>query len=156
MIITRKSLPRRTFLKGLGACVSMPLLDAMIPAMTVASETAASAENLRRLGYVYMPMGCDMSRWAPDPNSKVLGDLPPILQPLKSLRKSINVLSGMELQKAYPGSHATSNSAFLSAARAKVTEGNDYYLGITADQIAAKHLGPVSYTHLTLPTILLV
>lgn len=141
MIITRKSLPRRTFLKGLGACVSMPLLDAMIPAMTVASETAASAENLRRLGYVYMPMGCDMSRWAPDPNSKVLGDLPPILQPLKSLRKSINVLSGMELQKAYPGSHATSNSAFLSAARAKVTESNDYYLGITADQVAAKHLG---------------
>lgn len=141
MIITRKSLPRRTFLKGLGACVSMPLLDAMIPAMTAASETVASAEKLRRLGYVYMPMGCDMSRWAPDPNSGVLGELPPILQPLESVRESINILSGMELQKAYPGSHATSNSAFLSAARAKVTESNDYYLGITADQVAATALG---------------
>lgn len=141
MIITRKSLPRRTFLKGLGACVSMPLLDAMIPAMTAASETAASAEKLRRLGYVYMPMGCDMSRWAPDGDSNMLGELPPILQPLESVRESINILSGMELQKAYPGSHATSNSAFLSAARAKVTESNDYYLGITADQVAAKSLG---------------
>lgn len=141
MIITRKSLPRRTFLKGVGACVSMPLLDAMVPALTAASETAASAENLRRLGYVYMPMGCDMSRWAPDADSKVLGDLPPILQPLDSVKESINILSGMELQKAYPGSHATSNSAFLSAARAKVTESNDYYLGITADQVAAKALG---------------
>ena len=141
MIITRKSLPRRTFLKGLGACVSMPLLDAMIPAMTAASETAASTEKLRRLGYVYMPMGCDMSRWAPDPDSKMLGDLPPILTPLEAVKESINILSGMELQKAYPGSHATSNSAFLSAAQAKVTESNDYYLGITADQVAAKTLG---------------
>lgn len=141
MIITKKSLPRRTLLKGLGACVSMPLLDAMIPAMTAASETAASADRLRRVGYVYMPMGCDMSRWAPDPNSDVLGDLPPILKSLEPVRGSLNVLSGMELQKAYPGSHATSNSAFLSAARARVTESNDYYLGITADQVAAKVLG---------------
>lgn len=140
-MITKKSLPRRTLLKGLGACVSMPLLDAMIPALTAASETAASSEKLRRLGYVYMPMGCDMSRWAPDPESKILGELPPILKSLEPVKESINVLSGMELQKAYPGSHATSNSAFLSAARAKVTESNDYYLGITADQVAASALG---------------
>lgn len=140
-MITRKSLPRRTLLKGLGACVSMPLLDAMVPALTAASETVASSDRLRRLGYVYMPMGCDMSRWAPDPDSKVLSELPPILKSLEPVKQSINVVSGMELQKAYPGSHATSNSAFLSAARAKVTESNDYYLGITADQVAATALG---------------
>ena len=59
MIITKKALPRRTFLRGLGASVALPLLDAMVPSMTALARTAA--EPVRRLGFVYMPMGCDLA-----------------------------------------------------------------------------------------------
>ena len=63
MIITRKALPRRTFLRGMGATVALPLLDAMVPSMTALARTPAAP--VRRLGFVYMPMGCDLSRWTP-------------------------------------------------------------------------------------------
>src|SRR5256885_542051 len=86
-----------------------------------------------------MPMGCDQSRWTL-PGDK-LDQLSPILSSLASVRERVTVISNMELQNAYPGSHATSNSAFLSAARAKLTESTDYYLGTTVDQIAAQHVG---------------
>jgi len=136
--ITKKSIPRRTFLKGIGASFSLPLLDAMIPASTALAKTPA--KPLRRLGYVYMPMGCDESRWTPG-SENTLDQLSPILKSLEPVKKQISVLTNMELKPAYPGSHATSNSAFLSAARAKVTESSDYYLGTTADQVAAKQIG---------------
>ena len=138
MIITKKSLPRRTFLRGLGACLSLPLLDAMIPAATAAALTPA--RPVRRLGYVFMPMGCDQSRWIP-PTTGELGPLPPILESLEPHKSHLTVISNLELRNAYPGSHATSNAAFLSAAKAKHTEGSDYYLGTTADQLAAQQLG---------------
>ncbi len=140
MIISKKALPRRTFLKGMGVSLSLPLLDAMIPSMTAEAKTAANPSNLRRLGFVYMPMGCDHTRWNLG-NTKTLDQLSPILSPLESVKGHINVLSNMELQNAYPGTHATSNSAFLSAAKAKMTESTDYYLGTTVDQIAAKNIG---------------
>lgn len=136
--ITKKSIPRRTMLKGVGASFALPLLDAMIPAATAASNTPAG--QLKRLGYVFMPMGCDQSRWTPKSNKK-LDELSPILDSLKPVKDQLTVFSNMELRPAYPGSHATSNSSFLSAARAKVTESTDYYLGTTADQVAAKQIG---------------
>ena len=139
MIVTRKALPRRTFLRGLGASFALPLLDAMIPSMTALAETPASSTNLRRLGYVYMPMGSDYPRWKL--RSTTLDELSPTLEPLAPVRNKVSVISGMELQNAYPGTHATSNAAFLSAARAKHTESTDYYLGTTVDQIAAKQIG---------------
>ena len=116
----------------------LPLLDAMIPAATATEKTAA--KPVRRLGYVFMPMGCDNSRWIPKGGEK-LEELSPILSSLEPVKQDITVLSNMELAPAYPGSHATSNSAFLSCAKAKVTESTDYYLGTTADQIAAQHIG---------------
>ena len=64
MFISKKALPRRTFLRGIGTALSLPLLDAMVPSMTALAATPAAPNQLRRLGYVYMPMGCDMSRWA--------------------------------------------------------------------------------------------
>lgn len=140
MIITKKSLPRRTFLRGLGTTLALPLLDAMIPAMTALAETAAAPARLRRLGYVYMPMGCDITRWTP-PGTDTLGELSPTLSPLAPIKEHVTVISNLELLNAYPGTHATSNAAFLSAARAKLTESTDYYLGTTADQIAAKLIG---------------
>jgi hypothetical protein len=140
MIITRKALSRRTFLRGAGTTLALPLLDAMIPSMTALAKTPAAPERLRRLGYVYIPMGCDGSRWTP-PGGARLDELSFILNPLDPVKQHVTVLSNLELRNAYPGTHATSNSAFLSAARAKLTESADYYLGTTADQLAAKQLG---------------
>jgi hypothetical protein len=138
MIITKKALPRRTFLRTVGATMALPLLDAMIPAATALEKTAA--KPVRRLGFVFMPMGCDQSRWTPR-SEKTLDDLSPILESLGPVKDRVTALTNMELANAYPGSHATSNSSFLSAAKAKHTEGNDYYLGTTVDQVAAKQLG---------------
>ena len=138
MILSRKFLPRRTFLRGLGATVALPLLDAMIPAATAAARTAAVP--VKRLGFVFMPMGCDLSRWTPGAAGK-LETLSPILSSLESVKDQISVLSNLELAPAYPGTHATSNSAFLSAARAKQTESSDYFLGTTVDQTAARRMG---------------
>src|SRR5213075_2735658 len=137
MIITKKFMPRRTFLRGVGATMALPLLEAMVPAATPLVKTAANP--VRRLGFVFMPMGCDITRWTP-PGDK-LDQLSPILSSLEPVKEHVNVIANLELQNAYPGSHATSNSAFLSAAKAKLTESTDYYLGTTVDQIAAQHIG---------------
>jgi hypothetical protein len=138
MIITKKALSRRTVLRGFGSAVALPLLDAMVPAATAAKLTAA--KPVKRLGFVFMPMGCDLSRWTPK-SKDTLDELSPILKSLGSVREHVNILSNLELQPAYPGTHATSNSAFLSAAQARQTESADYFLGTTVDQIAAQHLG---------------
>ena len=140
MIINKKALPRRTFLRGTGAALALPLLDAMIPSMTALADTAANPARLRRLGFVYMPMGCDISRWTP-PGETLLDELSPILRPLDPVRQQVTAISNLELQNAYPGTHATSNASFLSAAKAKRTESTDYYLGTTVDQIAAQQIG---------------
>lgn len=137
-MILKKSLPRRTFLRGMGAALALPLLDAMVPAMTALADTAA--QPVRRLGFIFMPMGCDITRWTP-PGGEKLDELSFILKSLEPVKRHVNILSNMELKNAYPGTHATSNSAFLSAARARHTESTDYYLGTTVDQIAAKQLG---------------
>ena len=138
MIITRKALPRRTFLRGMGATVALPLLDAMVPSMTALARSAA--DPVRRLGFVYMPMGCDLPRWTP-PGEGPLLELSPTLASLRPVADHLTVISNLELKNAYPGTHATSNAAFLSAAKAKWTESTDYYLGTTVDQIAAKQIG---------------
>lgn len=138
MIITRRALPRRTFLRGIGASLALPLLDAMVPAATPLAKSVA--RPVRRIGYVFLPMGCDQSRWTP-PGDGTLGELSPILSPLASVKEHVTVITNLELQCAYPGSHATSNSSFLSCAKAKLTESNDYYLGTTVDQIAARQIG---------------
>src|SRR6059058_3442243 len=116
MMIFKKALPRRTFLRGVGATLALPLLDAMVPALTALTETPAAP--VRRLGFVFIPMGCDITRWTPKGTDK-LGDLPPILSPLAPVKDQVSVLSNMELQNAYPGTHSSSNASFLSAAKAK-------------------------------------
>ena len=139
MIVTKKALPRRTFLRGLGTALALPLLDAMIPPMTAMAGTAAAPDRLRRLGFVYMPMGCDLPRWTLPGDT--LDELSPILKPLEPVKQHVTAITNLELRNAYPGTHATSNSAFLSAARARLTESTDYYLGTTVDQIAARRIG---------------
>jgi hypothetical protein len=138
MIITRKSIPRRTFLRGMGAAVALPLLDAMVPSMTAVAKTAASP--VKRLAFVYMPMGCDLPRWTP-PGGERIVEWSPTLQSLAPVSEQLTVISNLELKNAYPGTHATSNASFLSAAKAKWTESTDYHLGTTVDQVAAQQIG---------------
>ena len=138
MIITKKALPRRTFLRGAGAALALPLLDAMVPSMTALAATPANP--VRRLGFVYVPMGAHIPQWTPPAEGK-LTELSPSLQSLAPVIDRLTVITNLELKNAYPGTHATSNAAFLSAAKAKWTESTDYYLGTTVDQVAAKHIG---------------
>ena len=109
--------------------------------MTAIAKTAA--DPVRRLGFVYMPMGCDLPRWTPAPPRPTAGciELSPILQSLAPHVDQLTVISNLELKNAYPGTHATSNASFLSAAKAKWTESTDYYLGTTVDQVAAQQIG---------------
>ena len=138
MIITKKALPRRTFLRGAGAVMALPLLDAMIPAATALAQTPANP--VPRLGFVFVPMGTDHARWTPE-GGEILDKLSPILSPLEAVKDKITVVTNLELQDSYPGTHDTSNSGYLSAAFAKHTESSDYHLGTTVDQIAAKQIG---------------
>ncbi|MBV56639.1 MAG: hypothetical protein CMQ12_08720 [Gammaproteobacteria bacterium] len=138
MIIFKKALPRRTFLRGVGATLALPLLDAMIPAATALAQTPA--RPVPRLGFVFIPMGTDHARWMP-PGGEMLDELSPILSPLKAVKQHLTVITNLELQNSYPGTHDTSNSGFLSAAFAKHTESSDYHLGTTIDQVAARQIG---------------
>ena len=138
MIIMKKALSRRTVLKGVQGILALPLLDAMIPAMTALAQTPA--RPVRRLGFVFIPMGCDQARWTPE-GKGALDKLSPILGPLEPVKDQLTVITNMELQNSYPGTHDTSNSGFLSAAYAKHTESSDYHLATTVDQIAAKQIG---------------
>ncbi len=137
--ITKKTLPRRAFLRGMGTAVALPLLDAMIPSMTAMADTPANPQKLRRLGYVYVPMGCDNSRWLLPGDD--LSRLSPTLSPLAPVKDHVTAITNLEVKNAYPGTHATSNASFLSCATAKPTESSDYHLGTTVDQIAARHIG---------------
>ena len=137
MIVTKKALPRRTFLRGAGVTLALPFLDAMIPSFS----SAAAAAPVRRLGFVYIPMGCNWFQFFPKGVGRIT-ELSPTLKTLTPFLDQITVMSNMELKNSYsPGNHATSNAGFLSAAKAKATEGSDYELATTVDQIAAKQLG---------------
>src|SRR5438128_9173218 len=138
MFLTKKAIPRRTFLKSAQAALALPLLDAMIPAATAWAQTPA--KPVPRLGFVFIPMGCDQSRWTP-PGQGRLDELSPILAPLQPVKDQVTVITNTRLLNAYPGTHDTSNSAFLSAASSKHTESSDYFLGTTVDQIAARQMG---------------
>ena len=143
MIIKKLSLPRRTFLRGAGAAVALPLLDAMVPALSAVTRTAASP--VRRLGFVYIPNGAVMQQWTP---AEVVSgfELSPILQPLAPYRDQLTVVSGLAHGQAEPlgdgnGEHSRASSTWLNGVHPKQTEGADVRAGITADQLAARHLG---------------
>src|SRR5580765_7683347 len=110
----------------------------MVPSMTALAATPANP--VRRLGFVYIPMGANISQWTP-PGAGSLGELSPTLRSLSPFVDQLTVLTNLELRNAYPGTHATSNAAFLSAATSKWTESTDYYLATTVDQIAAQRIG---------------
>ena len=144
MIITKMALPRRTFLRGMGAAVALPLLDAMVPALSAQSRTAAAP--VRRLGFVYIPNGAIMERWTPAAEGKAF-ELSPILKPLEAHRDRITVVSNLDSRPAEAaegegsGDHARASAVWLSAVHPKRTEGADLRGGKTIDQMAADVLG---------------
>jgi len=144
MIITKKALPRRTFLRGLGATMALPLLDSMVPALAAATTT--SAQSPTRLSFVYVPNGMIMNQWTP----KVLGSqyqLTKIMEPLAPFRDDMLVLSGLAhntgwaLEGEGPGEHARASATFLTAVHPKKTEGADLRAGTSIDQIVAREFG---------------
>src|SRR5579883_1274335 len=139
MLITKKYLPRRTFLRGMGVTLSLPFLDAMAPALTAQSKTAA--KPLPRLGFIYVPHGATMDQWTP----KTAGadfEFTRILKPLEPFRNYVNVVTGLHHRAADSTAvHSLSPTTWLSGVRPKPTQGVDAYAGVTADQIAARQIG---------------
>jgi hypothetical protein len=144
-INTKKHLARRTFLRGAGVTLALPLLDAMIPANTALAATAA---NLRlRYGFLYMPHGAVMSAWTPVADGADY-ELPRTLMPLKNVKDSVLVLTGLAHRNAGSlgpgdsgGDHGRGPSVFLNASHPKRTEGEDVRAGTTIDQIAVERIG---------------
>jgi len=139
MFITKKSLPRRTFLRGVGATLALPLLDSMIPARTLLAQTAA--KPLPRLGFVYVPHGAIYDKWTPATTGAGF-EFTPILKPLEPFRDYVNVVSGLGHKAADTTAvHSLSPTTWLSGVRPKATQGVDAFAGVTADQIAAQAIG---------------
>ena len=139
MFVTKKHLPRRTFLRGMGVTMALPLLDAMIPARTLLAQTAALPKT--RLGFVYVPHGAIMDKWMPASEGAGF-EFTPILKPLEPFRDYVNVVSGLGHRAADTTAvHSLSPTTWLSGVRPKATQGVDAYAGVTADQIAAQAIG---------------
>ena len=139
MYITKKHLPRRTFLRGMGVTLALPLLESMVPARTLLAQTAA--KGLPKLGFVYIPHGAVMTKWTPAAEGAGF-EFTPILKPLEAHRDYVNVVSGLGHKAADTTAvHSLSPTTWLSGVRPKATQGVDAYAGITADQIAAQAIG---------------
>jgi Protein of unknown function (DUF1552) len=142
MIVTRKHLPRRTFLKGMGAVVALPMLDAMTPAF---AGPARLAKAPVRLAFTYVPNGIVMGDWTPAATGAGF-EFTRILKPLERFREDLVVLSGLAQKNGNalgdgPGDHARAAGAYLTGAHPRKTAGADIQNGISADQIAAQYLG---------------
>ena len=143
MLITKRALPRRTFLRGAGAALALPLLDAMVPAASALSRTAANP--VRRLGFVYFPNGANMFQWQSKGEGKAF-ELSPTLAPLGPFRDAVTVLSGLDNDPANPwgdgiGDHPRAGSSWLNATHPLKSEGPAVRAGTTIDQIAAAEIG---------------
>ncbi len=142
--MTGKHLARRTFLRGMGAAVALPFLDAMTPAFA-ASSRIGSAAGPRRMAFVYVPNGIIMKDWTPEAEGTAF-DFPRILKPLEPVRQNVLVLSGLTQNNGRalgdgPGDHARAAATFLTGIHPKKTSGADISLGVSVDQIAAQKVG---------------
>ncbi len=134
-LIRKKHLPRRTFLRGMGVTMALPLLDAMVPALT-----AQTAKLIPRVGFVYLPHGAIMDQWTPKQDGADF-EFTRILKPLEPYRNSINIVTGLHHKAADTTAvHSLSPTTWLSGVRPRPTQGVDAFAGVTADQIAALHI----------------
>jgi hypothetical protein len=137
MFIFKKHLSRRTFLRGAGVAVGLPFLDAMVPAWTALAQTAASPKA--RMGFMYLPHGAIMEAWTPATQGTGF-ELSPILKPLAAFQKQLTIVSQLQNKGAIaPPVHALQPGTWLSCVLPEM--GQDPHGGITADQIAAAHIG---------------
>jgi hypothetical protein len=136
MFLTKKHLARRTFLRGAGVSVALPLLDAMIPARTALAQTAAAPKP--KMAFVYFPHGAIMDQWTPSTEGRDFA-IQPILEPLTDFRDKLTIVSGLENRHANGPVHAITPGTWLSGVAPRVS--HDPYGGVTADQVAAAHIG---------------
>lgn len=138
----RFQLSRRAVLRGLGAAVALPWLEAMGPRSAFAAEAGAPPN---RLAFLYVPNGCNMADWTPSAEGTDF-ELPHILQPLANVRQHVNILTGLTADKARAngdgaGDHARALAAFLTGAQPRKTDGTDIQVGVSVDQVAASRVG---------------
>lgn len=145
-------IPRRRFLRGMGAAVALPALEAMLPSLNALAKAGSEPSAFpRRMAFVYIPNGANMEDWTP----KVAGtdfELPYILEPLQPYRSDIQILTGLAHDKARPhgdgpGDHARASASFLTGCQARKTAGADIKAGVSVDQLAAEKVG--MYTRLS-------
>jgi hypothetical protein len=142
--ITKKHIPRRAFLQGLGVTMSLPLLESMVPAQTPLARTAANPQV--RMGLCFIPHGAVMNNWTPKSEGAL--EMSRILQPLEPFKKDVVVVSNLAHAMAAPGGpgdnggdHTRSPAVFLNGVHPKRTDGADIQAGVTIDQIAVPRIG---------------
>jgi hypothetical protein len=145
MMIFKRAIPRRTFVRGLGTTIALPLLDAMIPAFAYAADTTKKSPI--RVAFVYLANGRIMDKWTPATTGSDFR-LPATLEPLARFRDRLLVLTGLAHRNAESlepdeagGFHPRASAAFLTAAHPKRTEGADLHAGISLDQVIAQEFG---------------
>src|SRR4051812_40174847 len=141
MMITRKSLPRRMFLRGLGTAVALPFFDAMTPAFAGPGAAAPTP----RLAFLYVPNGIIMKDWTPAAEGAGF-EFPRTLKPIESFRERMLLLSGLDHYNGQSlgdgaGDHARAGATWLTGVHPKKTQGVDIQAGVSVDQIAAKEIG---------------
>src|SRR5262245_35326788 len=138
MFVRRMSLARRTFLRGIGATLGLPFLDAMVPAFTPSVRAAGASKP--RLGFVYIPHGVIMDDWTPAAAGSGF-DYTPILKPLEAFRSHTVVVSNLAAPTTNNGSHAAAAGSWITGVAPKRTDGPDFRAGTTIDQLVAQKIG---------------
>ena len=139
-------LPRRTFLKGLGTAIALPVMESLLPRGLAAAEALTGGKAApRRMAFVYVPNGANMADWTPAATGADF-ELPLILEPLREHKKDFSVLTGLAQDKGFahgdgPGDHARASATFLTGAHPRKTGGADIKVGISVDQFAAQKIG---------------
>ncbi|MEX0702091.1 MAG: DUF1552 domain-containing protein, partial [Planctomycetales bacterium] len=142
-------LERRTFLKGMGTTMALPLLDAMLPGALLAAGTGAAAKPPVRAAFVFFPIGAIMPSWTPEKTGADY-ELSPTLAPLAKVKSELLVLGGLTQHHARangdgPGDHARSAAAFLTGEQPVKTSGANIRVGVSVDQVAAEQIGPKTH-----------
>jgi hypothetical protein len=142
MILSKKHLPRRTFLKGMGATIALPMLDAMTPALSAFGRSAA--QSPLRMAFTYVPNGITMADWTPK-GAGAAFELSRVMKPMAPFRQDMSILSGLAHRNGMalgdgPGDHARAAASYLTGVHPRKTAGADIQNGISVDQIAAQHI----------------
>ena len=137
MMNFKKAIPRRTFLKGAGAVIALPMLDSMVPAFAGALDTSNLTPT--RISFVYLPNGIIREQWLPATDGVNFEDTP-ILSQWKDHRKNMLVLSGLDGGKEFVGGHVRGSAMWLTGSEPKKSN-NEVYAGVSVDQVIAKEFG---------------